>query len=54
MSTSRAVHDRLLERGEAAAPHDDDDDVVERISLRLHRAPAIVLAEQSDDVTEPE
>src|SRR3981081_597608 len=23
-----AVHDRLLQRGEAAAPHDDDDDVV--------------------------
>jgi hypothetical protein len=28
-----AVHDRLLERGEAAAADDDDDDVVERPGL---------------------
>ena len=44
-----AVHDRLLERREPAAAHDDDDDVVERVGLGLHRAPAIVLAQDRDD-----
>src|SRR5438128_7692830 len=44
-----AVHDRLLERGKAAAAHDHDDDVVERVGLGLHRAATVVLAQDADD-----
>jgi hypothetical protein len=32
-----AVHNRLLERREAVAAHDDADDLVERVGRRLHR-----------------
>ena len=42
-----AVHDRLLERGEAAAAHHDDDDVVERVGLGLHRTAPVVLAQDA-------
>lgn len=41
---SPAIHDRLLERGEAAPAHDHDDDVVEGIGLGLYGAAAVVLA----------
>jgi anaerobic selenocysteine-containing dehydrogenase len=44
-----AVHDRLLERREAASAHDHDDDVIERVGLRLHRPAPIVLPENRDD-----
>jgi RNA polymerase sigma factor (sigma-70 family) len=44
-----AVHDRLLEGGEAAAAHDDDDEIVERVGLGLHRTAAVVLSEDGDD-----
>lgn len=44
-----AVGDRLLERGEDAAPHDDDDDVVEGVCLGLHRPATKMLAQDRDD-----
>src|ERR1700733_763713 len=44
-----AVHDGLLEWGEAATAHDDDDDVVQRIGLGLHRAGPVVVAQDADD-----
>src|SRR5947209_10163758 len=44
-----AVHDRLLERREAAAAHDHDDDIVERVGLGPHRASPVVLAQDADD-----
>src|SRR5207302_7491467 len=34
---------------EAAAAHDDDDDVVERVGLGLPRAAPVVLAQDADD-----
>ncbi len=44
-----ALHDRLFKRGEAAAPHHADDDVVQRIGLGLHRSAAVVVAQDPDD-----
>src|SRR6266513_4021311 len=44
-----AVHNRLLQRREAAAAHDHDDDVVEHVGLGLHRPPPIMLAQDADD-----
>src|SRR5437763_6278738 len=43
-----AVHDRLLQRGEAAAAHHDDDDVIERVGLGLHRTAPVVIAQDAD------
>ena len=43
------VHHGLLERGEAGAAHHDDDDVVNRVCLGLHRTAAVVLAQDRDD-----
>src|ERR1019366_286553 len=44
-----AVHDRLLQRGEAASAHHHDDDVVEHVRLGLHRPAAVVLAQDAHD-----
>src|SRR5579884_1402214 len=44
-----AAHYRLLERGEAAAPHHDDDDVIQRVGLGLHRTATVMLSQKRDD-----
>ena len=44
-----AVHDGLLERGEPAAAHHADDDVVDRVGLGLHRPAPVVVAQDPDD-----